>query len=298
MNQILKVNGREMSFVGSPTDPYFQRLQTFHENNRELAALLSTSAPDAITLDIGANIGLTALTIATATPRGRVFAFEPVPQNAEFLRANVRANGVENVTVVEAAVGIRDGEIVSMTMPVCGAHAAVIRSPDHKQPASVSVPLISLDEWATTALVRRVDLLKIDVEGYEPDVLYGGAALLASSRPRILMEFNTITIIMEARANPLMFAETLASAFEIFRYNRGEMELVRSDEFRRFVFGNLTERGFVDDILLRLRPNFDAAALQRTIAPLVSAPLSSNYSVSRGFWCAARRTAKRLTRMP
>ncbi len=271
MNQILTVNGREISFVGSPTDPYFQRLQAFHENNRELAALLSTAAPDAITLDIGANIGLTALTIATATPRGHVFAFEPLPQNAEFLRENVRANRVQNVTVVEAAVGGRDGESVSMTVPVCGAHAAVIRSPEHKQSASVTVPLMSLDQWATRARVKRVDLIKVDVEGYEPDVLYGGAALLASARPTILMEFNTITIIMEARGNPLIFAETLASAFEIFRYNVGAMELVRDHELRRFVFGNLTERGFIDDILLRLRANLDAAALQRTIAPLVSA---------------------------
>jgi FkbM family methyltransferase len=299
MNHILKVNGREMSFVGSPIDPYFQRLEAFHENNRELAALLSSATDDAVTLDIGANIGLTALTIATATPRGHVFAFEPLPQNAEFLRQNVRANGIQNVTVVEAAVGVGDGEMVSMTVPVCGAHAAVIRSPEHKQSASVSVPLTSLDEWATRALVKRVDLIKVDVEGYEPDVLYGGAALLASVRPTILMEFNSITIIMEACGNPLIFAETLASAFEIFRYNGSAMELVRNDELRRFVFGNLTERGFIDDILLRLRASLDAVALRRTIAPLVSArPLSSKYSVPGGFWYAARKTARRLVRMP
>jgi FkbM family methyltransferase len=273
MKHILTVNGREMSFVGSPTDPYFQRLQAFYENNRELAGLVSSLAPDAISLDVGANIGLTALTIATATPRGHVFAFEPLPRNAQYLRENVRANGIKNVTVVEVAVGIQDGEMVSMNMPVCGAHATVIRSPERKQSESenVSVPLISLDEWTTRSLVRRVDFVKLDVEGYESDVLYGGAALLASLRPSILMEFNSVTIIMEARTNPLIFAESLASAFEIFRYNGGAMELVPNDKLRRFVFGNLTERGFVDDILLRLRAGLDARVLQRTVAPLTSA---------------------------
>jgi FkbM family methyltransferase len=268
MKQILTVNGRELSFVGSPDDPYFQGLQAFHESNRELAFVLSSLAPDAVSFDVGANIGLTALTIATATPGGHVFAFEPLPRNVEFLRENVAANGIHNVTVVQAAVGIRDGDMVCMNMPVCGAHATIVRSPASKNSESVAVPLISLDGWATKSRVKRVDFVKLDVEGYEADVLYGGASLWAALRPSILMEFNSVTMIMEARTNPLIFAETLASVFEIFRYDAGEMKLVRSDKLRRFVFGNLTERGFIDDVLLRLRVGLDAAVLQRAIAPL------------------------------
>ena len=273
MKQVLSINGRKLTFSGDPNDPYFQRLDDFHNGNRELAAEVLRLPQDAVSLDVGANIGLTALTIATAAPRGHVFAFEPSPRNVKFLRENVRANEAQNVTVVEAAVGISDGGTVLIETPVCGANAVVVRSVRQPPAQAAAAQLVSLDAWAARAGVDHVDFIKLDVEGYEADVLYGAASLLAAHRPAILMEFNSITIIMEARANPLVFAEALASTFHIYRY--GESGILNplpneTDELRQFVFDNCTQRGFIDDILLRLRPDTSAEMLRQSMAPFVS----------------------------
>jgi FkbM family methyltransferase len=136
-------------------------------------------APGMHAADVGANIGYYLLLIESAVgPAGRVTCFEPDAENLRELRRNLEANRLSNVEVVAAAVGARDGAVSLRA----GLNAAVAAA----HPGAPTVPLVRLD----SALPARVDFLKIDVEGYEGQVLEGARRLLSTDRPNLFLEVH------------------------------------------------------------------------------------------------------------
>lgn len=130
-------------------------------------------------VDVGANIGYYLLLIESRIgPGGTVACFEPEPDNLRELERNVRANRLENVRLFPTAVGAEDGSVAMRT----GINAAVAGA----EGGDFSVPLVRLD----TALDGPVDFVKIDVEGYEGQVLAGARRLLREHRPVLLVEIH------------------------------------------------------------------------------------------------------------
>lgn len=128
--------------------------------------------PGDIAVDAGANIGLVALVAAQRVgPAGAVHAIEPHPVVARYLRDNVRLNHAANVQVYQVALGAAPGTAR------LSEHAGD-DSQNHLRPAGagVEVPVVRLD--ALLAGLPRVNLMKIDVEGYERFVLAGAEGLL------------------------------------------------------------------------------------------------------------------------
>jgi len=123
-------------------------------------------------VDIGANIGQLVMEGAVSVgDSGRVFAFEAHPRIAVYLRENLDLNGVENVRVAQVACGDRFGWISFSDE----------RSDDANKIAGdgIPVPMVRLSSFLKN---EKIDLLKIDVEGYEKYVLTGlGDALTNTS---------------------------------------------------------------------------------------------------------------------
>jgi FkbM family methyltransferase len=139
-------------------------------------------------VDVGANIGIFACLGASRLPAGsRLTAFEPVPANLELLRRNLDQNGVaERVTVEPVAVGSESGETTIHLAAGSGNHslaAGVTRGSGTSLPVKVT----TLDEYFGTG--SSVDLLKIDVEGFDGFVLRGAARLIQERQPTLLVEF-------------------------------------------------------------------------------------------------------------
>lgn len=130
--------------------------------------------------DVGANIGYYLLLFANGVgPGGTIHCFEPEPDNLAELRRNVAANGLTNVQVHPVAVGSADGAVALRP----GLNGAVAETGG---PGTLEVPLRRLD----SVLTGGVDLLKIDVEGYEGHVLAGARELLRSHRPALFVEVH------------------------------------------------------------------------------------------------------------
>src|SRR4051794_23435355 len=92
----IMIESKNYEFRGSEDDYFFQNLEGFFFDNRGMGNWLSKNiATDATCLDIGANLGLTAITIAHYCPNGEVFAFEPSPVNASYLRENIERNKIK-----------------------------------------------------------------------------------------------------------------------------------------------------------------------------------------------------------
>jgi len=180
---------RRLSTGRSPVEP-------------EAAALAVFLSEAAVCVDIGANFGLYTLTFAAGIgPAGRVFSFEPLPGPYAFLTHAIRWLGVDNVTVSDQALGDHRG-VGEMSMPVRRGIPVYGRSfiadeaeglgPNAEFGAERRVPveLSTLDTVVRAAGLDRVDLLKIDVEGYEPAVLRGAEWTLAQHRPTLLVEIE------------------------------------------------------------------------------------------------------------
>ena len=129
-------------------------------------------APGQLAFDIGANIGyMTCLMAKAVTGRGRVHAFEPDPTNFDVLRQNVAMNGFEGVITRCAALSSHTGtELISLSDENRGDHT-LVSLPGR---ARIPVETVSFDEYyASSCAGQRVRLVKIDVQGYEFEVLKG-----------------------------------------------------------------------------------------------------------------------------
>ena len=145
----------------------------------EISALQSMCNPGSIVFDVGAHHGfLTILFAKWAGATGHVHAFEANPPNALVLDANLGLNRLNNCTRTVAAVGPCSGSI-----RISG--EAVSSGPD----CGRLVQEISLDDYFESAATSHVDLIKIDVEGFEGQVLRGCPRLLAC-RPKIALELH------------------------------------------------------------------------------------------------------------
>lgn len=138
-------------------------------------------------LDVGTNAGWFTLISARAVgPSGRVLAFEPEPGNYAALTENLRLNGFANVTPYDVALFDREGVLpLSLSATASAWHSMVLPVGE----ASVPVRTIRLDRLLDDAPVAHVDLLKVDVEGAEPNVLLGASETLAKT-DHLILEWN------------------------------------------------------------------------------------------------------------
>jgi len=156
--------------------------------------------PGATVLEIGGHIGYVGLYLASLVGRhGRVYIFEPGPNNLPYLKHNTRAK--ENITVVEAAAGSRNqrqtffienltgqnnsflGDFEALKANKRNAYAADVPVEE------VSVEVVTLDDFCRRRAIRP-QFIKIDVEGFELEVLKGAAGLLRNVRPCLMVEIQ------------------------------------------------------------------------------------------------------------
>lgn len=139
--------------------------------------------------DIGANIGFfTVIAAKLVGASGRVYAFEPVPENAACIRRNVQLNRFSNITVFEKAVSSStgEGELLLTQHPGGNALSTAYRPPDMK--GSMTVELVSIDDLVGQQILAPPTFVKIDVEGAELDVLQGMSKTIQEFKPVILYE--------------------------------------------------------------------------------------------------------------
>ncbi len=146
--------------------------------------------PGHTVFDVGANHAFYALHAARLTgPTGRVEAFEPNPQLAALATASLRTNGYTWAKLHQVAVGDTSGEAVLTFNPDMSGGGNIRSQAGHSKAEAVSVKMAVLDEmFADPSIV--VDVVKMDVEGYEGRALRGMSKLLARSPGvRMMLEF-------------------------------------------------------------------------------------------------------------
>ncbi len=126
--------------------------------------------------DIGANAGFYTLAVSRLVgAQGRVWAFEPSAENAEYLLKHIRLNRLHNVNLIQAAVSNKNGMTGFQTTD-CHATGHITDTGQYR------VPAVSLDGLIAENVLPVPDLIKMDVEGAESLVLDGAGTLLGRNK--------------------------------------------------------------------------------------------------------------------
>ena len=187
---------------------------------------MGLTRPGDVAVDVGAMIGYYTLLFANRTgPDGRVYSFEPDPDNFGLLQENIQMNGYEHVTAKQAIVGSGSGK--STLYPAPPDHKGDARAYAHGDRAPIDVDVVALDD----EISDPVDVVKIDVQGYEGFVLQGMQGLIERSPQLTMMMEFCPDLLREAGTDPAeLLAGLLRHGFVVFEIVE-DAHRVRGAEF-------------------------------------------------------------------
>src|SRR4051794_9551734 len=221
----IRLCGRGWHLAGPAGDSFLAHAGDHVAGMEALAAVAASVLPaDGTVLDVGANIGLSALALAPLLPRGRILAAEPSPRTVAALRRTLALNGLEDRVAVEpVAVGAAPGEAAFHAAEhSAGAHLMDPGTLGAAALPQVRVPVETVDALVARHRLARLDFIKIDVEGFETEVLDGARATLARHRPLIFAEFNAWPLQCNRSATPRAVLEDWLARFPVAHALGGE----------------------------------------------------------------------------
>lgn len=251
-HRTLIYGGAPLTLAGPPHDRYFREAST---EQTDLAALSWVAKhrlqPDSPVFDIGANFGLTASILARHTA-GPILAFEPLPGAFQALTATLNANHAGNVEPLNLALGVECGAIGFFEDPNAAAASHVVSPATAGRQANRSVAIRTVDSVVAERRLDRLDLMKIDVEGYELDVLEGARRTLERLKPSVLLEVNAFTTIcLRDRHLPRAVKGVVERFPYTYRFVAGSPQPVRdAGELLAFLHDLLVRPGCVDELYL------------------------------------------------
>ncbi len=248
MSKTVSIYGRAFTISGGEDDGYYRIISDGEEiTDSVLAAIRPHVKPDAVCIDVGANIGLYSLGLSHLAPQGKVYAFEPSPVTFGHLQSNLEANGAANVDACNLAVGdsvgtVRFHDFSFYSAGSFSSDEGSLLSSESYGSESFEAATTTLDDFVAEHGLDRVDLVKVDVEGAEMSVLAGAGKTLATYRPATVLEFNTFGFTIHQGVLPQValarILEIFPHVFVIDRDEGGLRRLVTPQEIYAFLYDN------------------------------------------------------------
>jgi FkbM family methyltransferase len=158
----------------------------------QTSRILAHLRPGMTFVDVGANVGYYTAMASSIVGAGRIFAYEPNPYSFQRLTGWIQANQAKNITAVCAALGGEEGAITTHFAEGDNHTASLVPTLDPSDTRKTTVVDVrTLDQEAERLSIRHIDVMKIDVDGYESEVFKGASKLLQDGRiGAILCEFS------------------------------------------------------------------------------------------------------------
>jgi FkbM family methyltransferase len=169
--------------------------------NRYHTELLSVLSPyltqESVIIDIGAHSGQFSKLFSAMVPRGKVFGFEPGAYALSIFRLVVKWRGLRNVQIVPLGLSDAPSE-QTLFMPIKRSGAfgfglsslMPLPSYDAQHTHKETIHLTTLDDFVREQNITRVDLIKIDIEGWELPALKGAKQTIETFRPVVMVEVD------------------------------------------------------------------------------------------------------------
>ena len=180
----VKIFGKYI-FYYLDSDKYIgQRLALEKYEPYETELILRQTKVGNTIIDVGANIGYYTVLLADKVGNtGKIYAFEPDKINFEILKKNVEANNLKNVEIINAAVGSKAGKLKL--------HKSKENLGDHKLYGNdkeiEEVKIVKLDDFLKN---KKIDLMKVDTQGWEPEVIEGAKKIISKNKPIMFLEYS------------------------------------------------------------------------------------------------------------
>lgn len=168
--------------------------------------------PETTVLDIGANIGCTAILFGQRARE--VVCFEPSPTTYHFLQKNTRAAGLQNIVCVNSGLGKASGSF-ELTFSTDNRSGGFV-SDKTSASAGHQVESINIrqgDQFVREHISESIGFIKIDVEGFEQNVIEGLAETLRRDQPVVVLELNHWCLNVLQRSSVPDFLDFLRSVF-------------------------------------------------------------------------------------
>lgn len=206
-------------------NPEHERMYFYgdHDERYEVGNIKRIIKPGDVCWDIGANIGFYTCLFASLTgPSGRVISFEPVSTTREYLRANIALNGFDQVTVVPKALGARPASQPIYFGDAAAAEGTASLRQAVAQKITEVVEVDTLDR--ASAGLSVPDFIKIDVEGYQMELLTGGRAFFGKHSPMLMAELR------DPDRNTMVRSEECLRGFgyEIYEFTKRTLRACKS----------------------------------------------------------------------
>ena len=154
----------------------------------ELNLLNRLLSEESVFVDIGANFGLYSLVASQKiTNSGKVICFEPFPKNYAALKKNISLNSKSNIISENIALGDKKDELSLYYQPN-EKNLGIVSANFMENSKTIEVDVMSLDEYVNENGIDKIDFIKIDVEGFENQVIVGMKKTLELFSPMILIE--------------------------------------------------------------------------------------------------------------
>jgi len=225
---ILNINGHKFATI--PNDiGISEELLMFHTHEPFSTKLLSPLLTDGMyCLDVGSNIGYYACLESNAVGNtGKVISIEPSPINYKYLKKNIELQNMSNTEVYNFACGNKNGEIQFLVSDRSNwsrvATEKFIDAPPDAILQTINVPVKTIDLLIEEKSLQRLDFIRMDVEGYEVNIVEGMHQTLEKFKPLLHMEVHLFLLgISETKK---LLQNIQKHGYEILYYIPREMDV-------------------------------------------------------------------------
>lgn len=188
----------------------------FKSNDRE--KLYSLVQKEDIIFDVGTNIGETLLNFARLTgSEGFVYGFEPDEENYSNVQRNISLNTFKNVHVFKNAVSDKKEQVKLYCIdPHNRGRNRILEHGNDTGDKFVMLETTTIDEVVNSNGIQKIDLIKIDIEGYEMHALKGAEETLRRLRPKLFIEVGYTRLIENKTSPDLLVAFLEKLGYKLF----------------------------------------------------------------------------------
>ena len=229
--EVVEIGGKAYKITSD--DDYLDHIKNGFEP--DMVALFQTVASGSnVILDVGANIGCTAVLFGDLAQK--VYAFEPSGTTYQFLEKNIAQSGHKQIYPQKIGLG---ADFLETTIAF---------DPDNRSGGYVSnriqanenhtiekIEIQPMDAFVAAHHLQQIDFIKMDVEGFEGDVLRGAKETLAANKPVVVLELNHWCLNAFQRTSVPDFFDQLRAIFPILYAVDGRHYMDLHDDNESFV---------------------------------------------------------------
>lgn len=225
-------------------------------------------------LDIGANVGCTSILFGELADK--VYSFEASPSTFKLLETNIAQSGLKNIEIFNSGVGAESGES-TLTFSADNRSGGFVSDQTQASAGHIieTINIKPADELVDAIGLHQVDFIKIDVEGFEGQVIKGAQQLLRKSQPIVVLELNHWCLNAFQRTSLPDFFDHLRSVFPLLYavdgrtyldlHRENESYIVMYRHINKFRYPNIVA-GFNGEKLQRFFADYDnKAPMMRTL---------------------------------